>query len=204
MAGGRQPTSSMVSAVCPDGLPGLGSRNQVGARPGASGNPTVPAGFLHAPWSFSLDFRTEGLQRSGGSSLLSLAGSGAANSVVVMKQHPPTFKTRGAHLPIRPTLGSDPTEPGVPGDIHHRRGASVPKGHGSRSRLGPGQRVLGKGSGSRKPVSRTEDAEPAVVDILTSYVPPGDGKSPESQGQGHIDRREAAPQGARPVPSHQL
>ena len=66
MAGGRQPTSSMVSAVCPDGLPELGSRNQVGARPGASGNPTAPAGFLRAPWSFSLDLGTEGLRRRGG------------------------------------------------------------------------------------------------------------------------------------------
>ena len=69
MAGGRQPTSSMVSAVCPDGLPELGSRNQVGAHPGASGNSTVPAGFLHAPWSFSLDLRTEGLQRRRGGGL---------------------------------------------------------------------------------------------------------------------------------------
>lgn len=180
---------------------GLGTR-WMHAR-GHLGATVVPAGFLRAPWSCSPGFRTEGLQRRGGSTLLSLAGSEAANSAVVMSQHPPTFKTRGACLPICPTLGNDPTEPGIPGGVHHRRGARVPKGRGSRSRRGPGQWVLGKWSGSRQPVSRTEDAEPAVVDILTTSVPPGDGNSPESQGQGHTDRREAAPRGARPVLSHQ-
>lgn len=180
---------------------GLGTR-RAHAR-GHLGAAVVPAGFLRAPWSCSLDFRTEGLQRRGGSTLLSLAGSEAANSVVVMSQRPPAFKTQGARLPIRPTLGNDPTELGVPGGVHHRRGASVPKGRGSRSRRGPGQWVLGKWSCSRQPVSRTEDAEPAVVDILTISVPPGDGNSPESRGQGHTDRREAASWGARPVLSHQ-
>ena len=144
----------------------------------------VPAGFLHAPWSCSLDFRTGGLQRRrGGSTLLYLAGSRAANSVVVMSQRPPTFKTRGARLPIRPTLGNDPTKPGAPGGAHHSKGASIPQGRGSHIRLGPGQRMRGKGSGSRRPVSRAEDAEPAVVGMLTSSVPPGDRNSPESQGQ---------------------
>ena len=161
---------------------GLGTR-WMHAR-GHLGAAVVPAGFLRAPWSCSFDFRTEGLQRRrGGSTLLYLAGSGAANSVVVMSQRPPTFKTRGARLPIRPTLGNDPTEAGAPGGVHHRRGASIPKGHGSHSRLGPGQQMLGKGAGSRRPVSRAEDAEPAVVGILTSSVPPGDRNSPESQGQ---------------------
>lgn len=114
---------------------------------GHLGAAVVPAGFLRAPWSCSLDFRTEGLQRRGGSTLLSLAGSEAANSMVVMSQRPPTFKTRGARLPICPTLGNDPTELGVPGGhLSQKRGQCtqgtwLPQQAGSKP-VGAGQVVM--------------------------------------------------------------
>lgn len=118
---------------------GLGTR-WVHAR-GHLGAAAAPAGFLRAPWACSLDFRIERLQRRrGGSTLLSLAGSGAANSVVVMSQRPPTFKARGAHLPIRPTLGNDPTEPGARGQCIQgtwlpQQAVSRPAGAGQGVRL---------------------------------------------------------------------